>query len=104
MNINSLFAVSFQNTWGNVRVNGKEYLLNFGEKKKPYFLLFLQLEMKQFGKSMIFFDNIFNMKAIGVNLFIKMPSDARADPSRLSSKLFCLMKVGSLTYRIIKYL
>lgn len=39
MNINSLFAVSFENTWGNVRVNGKEYLLNFGEKKKTLFFI-----------------------------------------------------------------
>ena len=39
MNINSLFAVSFENTWGNVRVNGKEYLLNFGEKKTLFFIV-----------------------------------------------------------------
>lgn len=40
-----------------------------------------------------------------MSVFIKMPSDARADAKDYQANyLFCLMKVGSLTYRIIKYL
>lgn len=95
MNINSLFAVSVENTWGNVRVNGKEYLLNLGEKKNLFFIV------PPVGDEVVwqkydFFDNIFNMKAIGVNLFIKMPSDARADPNWLSSELFILSYEGRI--------
>lgn len=46
MNVNSLYAISVENTWGTVCLKFKGYFLNFGEKNPFHFLLLLLLELK----------------------------------------------------------